>query len=65
MDVTEVRVVMVKVTEVTVNVDGDGGGAGDGNYRGDIGCDAMGDMGMLEVMLTMGVVERMATRRGG
>lgn len=29
-------------------------GAGDGNYRGDIGCDAMGDMGMLEVMLTMG-----------
>lgn len=24
----------------------------------------MGDMGMLEVMLTMGVVERMATRRG-
>ena len=39
-----------------------GGGAGDGNYGGDMGCDAMGDMGMLEVMLTMVVAERMERR---
>ena len=39
-----------------------GGGAGDGNYGGDMGCDAMGDMGMLEVMWTMVVAERMERR---
>ena len=39
-----------------------GGGAGDGNYGGDMGCDAIGDMGMLEVMWTMVVAERMEMR---
>lgn len=43
---------------------GGGGGAGHGSYGGDVGCDAMGDMGMLEVTLTMVVAERMVTRRG-
>lgn len=43
---------------------GGGGGAGHGSYGGDVGCDAMGDMRMLEVTLTMVVAERMVTRRG-